>query len=312
MSSVLLQSLFLLAGFSLLILGAQVLIRGSASLALRLGLPPLFIGLTIVAIGTSAPELVVSLSSALRGHGDVSVGNVVGSNIFNIAAILGVTALITPIRVNLSVIKLDIPVMITVSVAAALLFLFSQFSRFTGGLLVTTLICYFFFTFRSAKREDHHNTAEVPVSGVSLPFSLLLIGTGLLLLVTGSELVVSSATSIAIFFKVSEAVIALTIVGMGTSIPELVTSIVAAVKKQPDMAIGNVVGSNIFNILGVLGISSLITPLSAPGVHALVWLVMVGFAVLLLPLAYTDRMLDRREGALFCSGYTAYIWRLLL
>ncbi len=303
------------AGFALLIVGAQGLVRGSSSLAIRLGLSPLFVGLTIVAIGTSTPELVVSIGSALQNKGDVSVGNVVGSNIFNIAAILGVTALVMPIKVSLSTIKFDIPIMIAVSILAAFLFYRGDLGRGSGIILVTSLLIYFASTFyfigkagppkRAAEEKNAPKKAGFPLFA-----DILFIIGGVLILVLGGRLVVATATNIALAMGVSHAVIGLTIVGMGTSFPELVTSIVAAIRKQPDMAIGNVVGSNIFNMLGVLGLSSLITPLSAPGVGRIDWSVMVLFAMLLLPLALTDRAIDRKEGLFFLLSYGLYIWWL--
>ena len=303
------------AGFTLLIFGAQGLVKGSSSLAIRLGIPPLFVGLTIVAIGTSTPELVVSIGSALQDKGDVSVGNVVGSNIFNIAAILGITALITPIRISLSTIKFDIPVMIGVSVLAAILFHRGDIGSGSGIVLVTSLLIYFAATFYLSNKAgiQKKGAAEQQVTekrGHRLLADILFIIGGVLLLVLGGRLVVATATNIALAMGVSQAVIGLTIVGMGTSFPELVTSIIAASRKQPDLAIGNVVGSNIFNMLGVLGLSSLVTPLSAPGVSFIDWNVMVVFALLLLPLAWTDKTLDRKEGMFFLLGYSLYIWWL--
>ncbi len=303
------------AGFALLIFGAQGLVKGSSSLAIRHGIPPLFVGLTIVAIGTSTPELVVSIGSALQDKGDVSVGNVVGSNIFNIAAILGITALITPIRISLSTIKFDIPIMIAVSILAALLFRSGELGRGSGIILVTSLLIYFAATFyfigKTAPPKRAAAKKKAPKKeGFLLLTDLLFILGGVLLLILGGRLVVATATNIALAMGVSHAVIGLTIVGMGTSFPELVTSIVAASRKQPDMAIGNVVGSNIFNMLGVLGLSSLLTPLSAPGVSFIDWNVMVVFAMLLLPLAWTDKTLDRKEGMFFLMGYGLYIWWL--
>jgi cation:H+ antiporter len=317
MPPLLVHSSLMVAGFVLLVLGAQWLVKGGSSLALRCGLPPLFIGLTVVAIGTSTPELFVSVSGALQGKGDVSVGNVVGSNIFNIAVILGITALITPIRVSLSVIKLDIPVMIAVSLGAFLLFQIGPLSKISGIVLLTALLLYFITTLYFSKKEMLKTTVTQAEEDNAIPTmapicSLILIGVGGVLLVFGADLVVDNATSIAETLGIHQAVISLTIVGMGTSLPELVTSVIAALKRQPDMAIGNVVGSNIFNILGVLGASSLVTPLSAPGLTLVDWVVMIFFSVLLLPLAWTGTILDRREGAFFLTCYLIYfcwLWK---
>jgi cation:H+ antiporter len=320
MNPLLLHSIFMLAGFFLLILGAQWLVKGGSSLALGFGLPPLFIGLTVVAIGTSTPELFVSLSGALQGNGDVSVGNVVGSNIFNIAAILGITALITPIRVSLTVIKLDIPVMIVVSLGAFLLFQTGSSSKLSGVVLLTALLLYFRATLYFSKKEMlktgmSQSEEDQTIPKLSGKFSILLVVAGIALLVPGAQLVIGNATLLAQTLGIPQAVIGLTIVGIGTSLPELVTSVIAAFKRQPDLAIGNVVGSNIFNILGVLGGSALVTPLSAPGLTLVDWGVMIIFAVLLLPLAWTGKRLDRLEGAFFLSGYLVYffwLWKAVL
>lgn len=315
MSGIFFNCFMLLAGFICLILGAEGLVGGGRSIGLRLGLTPLFIGLTVVACGTSTPELVVSVQAALQGKGDISVANVVGSNIFNIACILGITALITPIRVYLTVIKADIPIMIVVSVVALWLVSQGAIARLAGFFLTLALCIYISLTYYLAMKESRA-IAEPAIqqsgtesSGSWIKDILYILG-GVALMVLGSKLLVDSVSHIARFAGVSETIIGLTVVSAGTSMPELATSVVAALKQQPDVAVGNVVGSNIFNILGILGISSLLTPLSAPGVSLVDLTVMVTVAVLLLPLAWTGKILNRWEGAFLLLGYGLYLWWL--
>lgn len=302
----------LILGLIALTLGAEGLVRGSASLALRLGLTPLVIGLTVVAFGTSTPELVVSLESALNNQPDIALGNVVGSNIFNIGIILGLTALICPIKVSLQVIKNDCPLMIAVSILTFILVAAGMMSRITGILFLLILIAYTVFTVRSAGMVSSSEIRQqfqngVPSRSKSVHRDLLFITGGLLLLVAGSHLLVVSATDIARCLGISEAVIALTVIAAGTSMPELATSLVAAFRHQPDIAVGNVVGSNIFNMLGILGVSSVAKPLSATGITSLDMSVMVIFALALFPLMYTGSKLQRWEGGLLLAGYAAYV-----
>jgi cation:H+ antiporter len=305
----------LILGLAALTVGAEGLVRGSASLAIRLGLTPLIVGLTIVAFGTSTPELVVSLGASLNNHPDISIGNVVGSNIFNIGIILGLTALLCPVKVSLQIIKHDCPIMIAVSFLSLFLITRGTISRWEGIALFTALVAYTCFTIWSARKGASSEIEQqfqdgVPSQSKSLYLDLFFIGGGLLLLVAGSRLLVVSATDIARVIGISEAVIALTIIAAGTSMPELATSIVAALRRQPDIAVGNVVGSNIFNILGILGVASIAKPLSATGITKLDLWVMVVFSIALLPLLYTDLKLQRWEGGLLLFGYGAYLWIL--
>jgi len=305
----------LILGLAALTFGAEGLVRGSASLAIRLGLTPLIIGLTIVAFGTSTPELVVSLGASLNNQGDISIGNVVGSNIFNIGIILGLTALLCPVKVSLQVIKQDCPIMIVVSLLSLFLITKGTISRLAGIALFTALVAYTGFTVWLARKGVSSEIEQqfqdgVPSQSKSLYRDLLFIGGGLLLLVAGSRLLVVSATDIARLVGISEAVIGLTIIAAGTSMPELATSIVAALRRQPDIAVGNVVGSNIFNILGILGVASIAKPLSATGITKLDLWVMVVFSIALLPFLYTDLKLQRWEGGLLLFGYGAYLWVL--
>lgn len=311
----LLNIFFLIVGLVLLTAGAEGLVRGSASLAIRVGIAPLIIGLTIVAFGTSTPELVVSLVASFNNQGDIAVGNVVGSNIFNVGIILGLTALICPVKVSLQIIKQDGPIMIAVSILSLILITKGIVSRLMGITLLTTLVAYIGYIVLMAKRGASSEIEQqfqdgVPPRKKSLYRDLMFIGGGLLLLVVGSRLLVESATVIARLVGISEAVIGLTIIAAGTSMPELATSIVAAIRRQPDIAVGNVVGSNIFNILGILGVASIVKPLSARGITDFDLWVMVAFAIALLPLLYTKLKLQRWEGVLLFSGYIAYLWVL--
>ena len=305
----------LILGLATLTLGAEGLVRGSASLAIRLGLTPLIIGLTIVAFGTSTPELVVSIVASLNKQGDISIGNVVGSNIFNIGIILGLTALLCPVKVSLQVIKQDGPIMMATSLLALFLITKGTISRPAGIALFIALVAYIGFTVWMAKKGTSFEIEQqfqdgVPSQSRSPYRDVLFIGGGLFLLVAGSRLLVVSATDIARLIGISEAVIGLTIIAAGTSMPELATSVVAALRRQPDIAVGNVVGSNIFNVLGILGVASTVKPLSATGITQLDLWVMVAFSIALLPLLYTDLKLQRWEGGMLLFGYGAYLWLL--
>lgn len=292
--------------------GAELLVRGSASLAARAGLTPLVIGLTVVAFGTSSPELAVSLKAAFAGQGDVAVGNVVGSNILNIAVILGLAAVICPIGVHLQLIKVDVPIMILVSVLLPVLLYDGRLGRVEGGLLFAGIVAYTLFNVVMARKgaaaEVESEFAEsVPKATTHWAVDLVLIGGGLATLVVGSRLLVDNSIEVARAFQISEAVIGLTVVALGTSMPELATSIIAAVRRQPDIALGNAIGSNIFNILATLGLSALVVPMTAGGITVIDYGVMVGTAVLLLPFLMTGPRLGRLEGLVFLGGYCGYL-----
>ncbi len=306
-----------LIGVSLLLLffGAEALVRGSASLAIRAGLSSLLVGLTIVAFGTSSPELVVSLNAAWHGQGDISLGNVVGSNSFNIGVILGLTALICPVPVHHQIIRLDAPLVIFASLLIWLLMWDSELSRIEGGVLFLGLVVYLIWSILQVRRDSvsedmNDQTDSIPKVSKHWGWDVLLIVAGLAVLVVGSRLLVDNATILAKSWGVSEAVIGLTIVAAGTSMPELATSVVAALRREPDIAIGNIVGSNLFNILGILGLSGLVLPLSAPNISVVDYAVMIAFAVLLWPLLYTGKVLHRVEGVLLLAVYGGYLWWL--
>lgn len=303
--------LSIIGGFVILTLGAESLVRGASSIALKLGLSPLIIGLTIVAFGTSAPELAVSIKSAVAGNSGIALGNVIGSNIANIGLILGITALIRPIKIESQMVKRDIPIMIAASLLFWGLLLDDGLSFIDGAILTTLLVTYLSYSYFTAdKQTSAENEAEA--AGQSQWLSIIFIIVGISMLVGGGILFVDGAVALAQSFGISEIIVGLTIVAIGTSMPELVTSIVAALKGQSDIAIGNVVGSNLFNILGILGVTALIHPIIGNDISALDWQVMIGLAVMLLPFAYTGLRIGRREGAILVLGYLAYISYLVI
>ncbi|MFZ1519611.1 MAG: calcium/sodium antiporter [Ignavibacteriaceae bacterium] len=308
-------TIFLSLGIILLFVGAEGLIRGSSNLAIKIGITPLVVGLTVVAFGTSAPELVVSLSAALKGNSTISLGNVIGSNIANIALILGVAALIRPLDVHAKVIIREIPVMIGISVLLFFLLLDGKIDFFDGLIFIALLILYNVFSVLLARKEKspeiQNEFKEGLKSKFGVPLSIIFMIAGLALLILGANLFVQSTVAIAKLFNVSDAVIGLTIVAIGTSLPELITSIVAAYKKEADIAIGNVVGSNVFNILGILGITALIIPVSSDGISKIDLFVMIGTAILLFPLSKTGKRISRFEGILLLVGYIIYLYYLI-
>jgi len=307
----------LIVGLVLLYFGAEGLVRGSSSLALRLGVGPLLVGLTVVAFGTSTPELVVSLKAAYLGQGDISVGNVVGSNICNIGLIVGFSALIIPIKVASQIVRVDTPIMIGVTALALFCLHDGSLSRAEGIVLFVLLVAYVLFSIRLAKQQATDPLAgefseEIKISKWGVWQDIAFIVAGLVMLVFGARFLVEAAIDIAKAFGLSEAVIGLTIVAMGTSLPEFATSLVAALKKEADIAVGNVVGSNIFNVLGILGISSAVTPLSSAGITDIDLGVMAGFAVVLWIFSRTGFRITRTEGLILLVAYVGYISWLIL
>lgn len=311
-----LASLYILIGLALLYAGAEGLVRGSASLALRLGWSPLVVGLTVVAFGTSSPELVVSISAALEGQGALAVGNVVGSNISNYALILGVTACIHPLSIETRLVRLDIPLVIGASALLVGLLWDGALGRLDGALLTAGIAVYVAFTLWQAQRAPADAQAaigeDVPAAPTGSAWrDAALAAGGLALLIFGARLLVSGATVVATAFGMSEAVIGLTVVAIGTSLPELATSVVAALGGKGDLAVGNVVGSNLFNVLAILGIAALVRPLGAAGISLVDLGVMLGTAVLMLPLMRTGFALNRWEGAGLLVIYGSYVAWLL-
>jgi cation:H+ antiporter len=309
--------LYLALGLVLLYYGAEALVRGSSSLALRLGLSPLVIGLTVVAFGTSSPELVVSLKAGLAGQGNISVGNVVGSNICNIGLILGICALVTPIATTSQIVRIDIPIMIAVTAFTTFLLWDGTLGLAEGIILFALLLAYVVFSVYVARRQPADALGaefgeEVKASKRGLFIDLLMVAGGLVLLIFGARFLVDGAVVIARAFGWSEALIGLTVIAVGTSLPELATSLVAAVKKEADIAVGNIVGSNIFNLLGILGITAMATPLAASGISLVDYAVMAVFALVLWPMAYHQKCITRLEGAILLAGYAAYVSWLVL
>jgi cation:H+ antiporter len=307
--------LYLLGGLVMLFIGAEGLIRGSSSLALRIGITPLVVGLTVVAFGTSTPELVVSLKATLLGNSSISLGNVVGSNIANIALILGIAALFRPLKVHANVIMREIPIMIGISTLLIIMLLDGEIGLIDGLIFVLGIIVYTVINVVMARKEKNLEVNKEFKEGLnnklSIPISTLFLVAGLALLIFGANLFVQSAVAIAKLFNVSDAIIGLTIVAVGTSLPELITSVVAAYKKEADIAIGNVVGSNIFNILGILGITALIVPINAVGISYIDLGIMLLTAIILFPLSRTGFSISRLEGAFLLAGYVFYIYHLI-
>ncbi|AJE22421.1 calcium/sodium antiporter [Azotobacter chroococcum] len=308
---------YLIAGLALLVAGAEALVRGAARLAARFGIPPLVIGLTVVAFGTSAPEMAVSVQSASNGQGDIAVGNVLGSNIFNVLMILGLSALVIPLTVSRQLIRLDVPLMIGASLLAWLLAIDQHYGRLDGILLFAGIVAYTAFQVRSglsAKVNGESNEFEVeygekPEGRLALLGHLGFVVLGLALLVWGSSLLVDAAVTLARALGLSELVIGLTIVAAGTSLPELATSVMAALKGERDIAVGNIVGSNLFNLLAVLGLAGLVAPAPisvSPNALAFDYPVMVAVAVACLPIFFTGYRINRWEGLLFFGYYLAY------
>lgn len=301
----------LIAGLLLLYLGGEGTVRGSASLGLRLGMTPLLTGLTIVALGTSAPELMVSLNAALQGQGDLAVGNVVGSNICNIGLILGLSTLFNPVRVEARLVRKDVPLMLLSSGVIVVMLLDSTVSRVEGGVLVTGLALFLAHTIRDSKRPRAAIRREfreaLKGDHFSLPASLGLVALGIALLVVGGRLFVHGAVAASAAFGIAPAVIGLSVAAIGTSLPELATSVVAAVRGYGDMAAGNVVGSNIFNSLTVLGSAALVTPLESGGVTVVDLGVMLAFSALSLRLLSTRRTMERWEGGALLAGFALYL-----
>ncbi len=310
------MTLLLLVGGILLYWGADWLVRGSSSLALRFGISPLVVGLTVVAMGTSAPELVVSIEAALSGLGSIAVGNVVGSNIFNIAVILGVTAFMAPLKVNGKLLKFDAPVMIgAVGIFIAML-QDGVLDRPEAGLLLSGMIIYTAVTVYSEKKRAAARSRldsgrwQKPLLDNVLD-DALLIGLGLMGLMVGSHFFVNGAISLAESLGVSQALIALTIVAGGTSLPELATTVVATARKEADIAVGNVIGSSIFNILAILGVGGLLTPIRPQGIGAVDLAVMTGLSILLLIMMNSRSRISRGEACVLILAYIvymAYLW----
>jgi cation:H+ antiporter len=309
--------LFFLLGLAILTAGAEVMVKGASRLATAIGVSPLVIGLTVVAYGTSSPELAVSVISSYRGQADLALGNVVGSNIFNVLLILGVSAIITPLAVAYRIVRLDVPLMIFLSFMLYLFGYSGQITRWEGALLVLGLAVYTVWTIRESRKENLGSKGYEPPSGfrASPIANLMLVVAGLGMLMLGSHWLVNGAVAFAKMMGVSELIIGLTIVAAGTSLPEVATSIIASIRGERDIAVGNVIGSNIFNIMSVLGVASLVSP---NGIHvsgaALNFdiPVMIAVAVACFPIFFNGFIIKRWEGCLFLGFYAAYTLYLIL
>jgi cation:H+ antiporter len=305
--------LVLIAGLALLVLGADFLVKGASRIAAGFGISPLIIGLTVVAFGTSAPEMAISVSSALKGEADIAVGNVLGSNILNVLFILGISALITPLVVSEQLVRMDVPIMVGVSALAYALSMDGRISFLDGAVLFGGIIAYVVILIRISRRSGEEGEAIDSSRHWSINVALMVAGLALLIL--GSHWLVASAITIAQTLGVSELVIGLTIVAAGTSAPEVATSIIATLRGQRDIAVGNVVGSNIFNILSVLGLTAMVAPGGLPVSVAAInfdYPVMMAVAVACLPIFFVDYTIKRWEGGLFFGYYVAYTTYLIL
>ncbi|MEX1025759.1 MAG: calcium/sodium antiporter [Planctomycetota bacterium] len=312
---------FFALGLAALVVGAELLVRGSGRLALSFGISPLVVGLTVVAFGTSAPEVAVSVGAALRGVPELAVGNVVGSNVFNVLFILGVSALIVPLSVNAQIIRQEVPILIGASFLLLVQCLDGVLGRTEAGLLLFLLVAYTVFLVRQSRRarptvvEEFADVAPRGRWDRHWSVQVLMVAVGLGLLVVGANALVRAATSFAEALGISDLVIGLTIVAAGTSLPEVATSIMAAVRGERDIAIGNVVGSNTFNLLGCLGTTGLVAegglPIASSVLGFDLW-VMLAVALACLPVFLTGRVIARWEGALFLSYYVAYTGYLTL
>ena len=312
-----LNILYLILGSAGLYFGADFLVAGGVAIAKKAGVSALVIGLTLVAFATSAPELVVSISAALSQNPSIALGNVIGSNIFNIAVILGLCAVINPVRVQIQSIKFDAPVMILATLLLTVFYFYFQdhsLSRWQGFILFAGLIAYTLWSIIASRKEevnkDTDNEEEKTERKINIFKAIALVCLGFAGLVTGAKLFLWGAIFMAKLCNMPEAVIGLTIVAAGTSLPELATSIVAAIKHEDDIAIGNVIGSNIFNILCILGITAMICPLEGATLSLLDFSVMLGVSVLLFIMMLTGRKVSRLEGGILVASfitYTAYL-----
>lgn len=312
--------LLFVLGLVLLVAGAEVLVKGASRLAAGFRISPLVIGLTVVAFGTSAPEMAVSSGAALAGQGDIALGNVIGSNIFNVLFILGLAALIAPLVVSRQLIRLDVPLMIGASVLVILLSLDGELGMFDGALLMASIIGYTIFLVISSRRTNKPQDADelgVPDAehSGSVWVNVALVLGGLAMLVLGARWLVDGAVAMATALGLSERVIALTIVAAGTSLPEVATSVIASIRGQRDIAVGNVVGSNLFNLLAVLGLAGLLSPEGVPVSEAVLrfdMLVMLAVAVACLPIFFSGLRINRWEGLLFLAYYVVYTTHLVM
>ncbi len=308
--------LFTCTGLALLFFGGELLVRGAVAIAHKFGMSSLSIGLTIVAFATSAPELAVSVSAALDGAPEISIGNVVGSNIANIALILGLAAVISPMLVEHKVLRIDTPIMLVAVIIMCVFMLDELVDSKEGMILVACLVAYIGYTLRNAKGRKEPYEEDVEVTGASMAkpvvVDLLMLIAGLAMLVGGGNVMVTSVVTIVEILDISQAVIGLTVVAVGTSLPELATTLVAARKGYGDMAIGNIVGSNIFNILGILGITAITEPLEGGAIDLVDMGTLTLFSVLVVLFMFSRKQVDRKEGVALLAGYILYtVWLVI-
>lgn len=309
---ILLQCLLLVVGFVMLVKGADWFVEGASKIADKFGIPQLVIGLTIVAMGTSLPEAAVSISAALKGSAEITIGNVVGSNILNVLIILGLTSVVRTVAVQMSTIKYEIPFTILVTVLLAVLGLTdNSVARLDGVILWVFFIGYMLYLLKMAKNGAPMEDVAEAEENESIWKMLLMVVIGAVLIVAGSNVTVDAATALAQIFGMSERLIGLTIVALGTSLPELVTSVTAAIKGKADIAVGNIVGSNIFNILFVVGTSALITPVVYGSNFMIDSIVAVAAMVVLLLCVFKKQKLNRIGGVVLLLGYVAYFVYLI-
>lgn len=315
MPELLMIAILIVGGLVLLFFGADWLVKGAVTMALHLGLSPLIVGLTVVALGTSLPEALVSVQASLDNQGGIALGNVIGSNILNIALILGLSALIQPLKVDSHLVKADVPLLVGASFLLMVLLEDFHISRMEGALLLLGIVFYVCGNIMTVKRtspeEDKIEGMEIPEDpSKNLLRDIGFLILGLIALAFGSNFLVSGAVDLARIWGLSEALIGLTIVSIGTGTPELATALMAAYRKTADIAIGNAVGSNLFNIMFVVGLAGLVAPMDATGINSSDLYVMFGLTILLLPTVWTGLVLDRKEGFLFVAIYVAYIYYL--
>ena len=315
MPELLMIAILIVGGLVLLFFGADWLVKGAVTMALHLGLSPLIVGLTVVALGTSLPEALVSVKASLDNQGGIALGNVIGSNILNIALILGLSALIQPLKVDSHIVKADVPLLVGASFLLMVLLEDFHISRMEGALLLLGIVFYVCGNIMTVKRtspeEDKIEGMEIPEDpSKNLLRDIGFLILGLIALAFGSSFLVSGAIDLARIWGLSEALIGLTIVSIGTGTPELATALMAAYRKTADIAIGNAVGSNLFNIMFVVGLAGLVAPMDATGIKSSDLYVMFGLTILLLPTVWTGMVLDRKEGFLFLAVYVAYLYYL--
>jgi len=315
MSELVMIAIFIVGGLIMLYFGANWLVQGAITLALHLGLSPLIVGLTVVALGTSVPEALVSIQAAIGHQGGIAIGNVVGSNILNIALILGLSALFNPLKVDSHLVKADVPLLAGATFMLVVLLEDFHISRMEGSFLLLCIVGYVTGNIMTVKRtspeENKIEGVEVPEDHIkNLWRDIGFLFIGLIALAFGSNFLVKGAVDLARIFGLSEALIGLTIVSIGTGTPEIATALMAAYRKRADLAIGNAVGSNLFNIMFVLGIAALVVPLDGKGISSIDLYVMLGVTILLLPTVWTGRILDRKEGFLFLAIYFGYLYHL--